>query len=212
MKKIDLSSWDRKEHYEYFRGMELPFFSISGNIDITGAVEYSALKKIPLFNIILYSVSRAVNDIPEMRLRIRGEEVVSHEATHPSFTMKTGDGLFCFCTVPYSRDPSEFFRALEKERTKSSSDPDIDDEGFTDELIYITVIPWISFSSITHPVGELKKDSIPRISWGKYIKNGEVTLLPFAVHLHHALCDGSHAGRLFNDLEKMMGSSGERPF
>ncbi len=55
---------------------------------------------------------------------------------------------------------------------------------------------------MTHPIALDRDDSIPRIAWGKYFKDGEKTLLPFSIQANHALMDGVHAGRYVERLQR----------
>jgi len=70
-----------------------------------------------------------------------------------------------------------------------------------DDLIYITCIPWISFTHLSHTISLNKNDSVPRISWGKYFMENNKVLLPFSVQVNHALVDGIHIGRYFLKLQ-----------
>ena len=47
--KIDITSWNRKEHFEFFSTFEEPFFSITTPIDMTIAYEKAKVKQIPFF-------------------------------------------------------------------------------------------------------------------------------------------------------------------
>ncbi|MCC8197428.1 MAG: hypothetical protein LIP06_02330 [Tannerellaceae bacterium] len=78
------------------------------------------------------------------------------------------------------------------------------DSDTTDDLIYITCIPWISFTHLYHTISLNKDDAVPRISWGKYYKNGDKVLLPFSVQVHHALADGIHVGKYIQKLQNYL--------
>jgi chloramphenicol O-acetyltransferase type A len=78
------------------------------------------------------------------------------------------------------------------------------DEPGRDDLLYITSIPWVSFTGITHPVHMNPVDSIPRISWGKYFEEYNKIKLPLSVQVHHALADGVHMGQYFNNLQEIL--------
>ena len=73
-----------------------------------------------------------------------------------------------------------------------------------DDLVYITCLPWIKFTHISHTISLNKDDSVPRISWGKYYKQGERTLLPFSVQVHHALADGYHVALFVDKLQQFI--------
>ena len=71
-----------------------------------------------------------------------------------------------------------------------------------DDLIYITCIPWISFTHISHTISINRNDSVPKISWGKYYKDGDKVLLPFSVQVNHALIDGFQIGKYVEKLQE----------
>jgi len=68
---------------------------------------------------IVYAISRAANSVPELRLRIRGGDVIEHELVHPSFTVLAEDELFSFCMIDYCEDFGRFTE-LARERIAAS--------------------------------------------------------------------------------------------
>jgi len=70
-----------------------------------------------------------------------------------------------------------------------------------DDLIYYSSIPWISFTSFSHASDNKSGISIPKIVFGKYFQKGNKTLMPVSVEVHHALMDGIHVGKFFNDFQ-----------
>jgi chloramphenicol O-acetyltransferase type A len=68
-------------------------------------------------------------------------------------------------------------------------------------------LPWLSFTSFSHARNWKREDSIPKIAFGKFIKEHGRTLLPFSVEVHHALMDGLHVGRYISRLEEMLGDA-----
>ncbi|RCC65119.1 hypothetical protein C6B28_28665 [Escherichia coli] len=39
-------------------------------------------------------------------------------------------------------------------------------------------------------------------SAGKYYTQGDKVLMPLAIQVHHAVCDGFHVGRMLNELQQ----------
>ncbi len=37
---------------------------------------------------------------------------------------------------------------------------------------------------------------------GKYIRKATKVLMPLAIQVHHAVCDGFHVGRMLNELQQ----------
>ena len=57
IKEIDMNSYPRKSHFEYFRNMAYPYVGATVNIDITCLFNVIKRKNLPFFfNYTLYSI------------------------------------------------------------------------------------------------------------------------------------------------------------
>lgn len=204
MKFVDIENWKRKDHYNYFKQLDYPHFNICGNVDITNFYKYIKKDKLPFFVSVLYASTKTANSIKEFRYRIREEKLIEHAIVSPSFTVMGEDEVFSFCTVNFIEKYSDFKNKALEEIEKTKNNVNIKDEPGRDDLLYITSIPWISFTNITHPIQMKPVDSIPRISWGKYFEESGKIKLPFSVQAHHALVDGVHVGRFFNTIQEIL--------
>lgn len=204
MKYLDIDNWERKDHYNYFRQMDYPHFNICGNVDITNFYRFTKEKGNPFFISILYIAVKTANSIKEFRYRIREEKVVEHEIVSPSFTVMTPNEAFSFCTVKFIDNYDNFKANALLKIEKAKNNIKIEDEPGKDDLLYITSIPWISFTNITHPIQMNPVDSIPRISWGKYFQENGKIKLPLSVQAHHALVDGVHVGQYFMIIQEIL--------
>jgi chloramphenicol O-acetyltransferase type A len=72
-------------------------------------------------------------------------------------------------------------------------------------LLFMTAIPWVSFTSFMHPMNLQPPDSVPRFAWGKFFKDGDRIKMPLGVQVHHALMDGIHVGRYYNAVQEYLG-------
>lgn len=204
MKYIDIENWKRKDHYNYFKQLDYPHFNICGNVDITNFYKYVKGNNIPFFISVLYTSTKTANSIKEFKYRIRGNNVIEHETVNPSFTVMTEGEVFSFCTSNFVDDFTMFKYNTLNQIEKVKNNISIEDEPGRDDLLYITSIPWISFTNITHPIQMKPVDSIPRISWGKYFEEGGKIKLPLSVQAHHALVDGIHVGQFFNNFQEIL--------
>ncbi|MHB1391963.1 MAG: CatA-like O-acetyltransferase [Clostridia bacterium] len=156
----------------------------------------------------LYASVKAANSIEQLRYRIRQDKVVVHDTVSPSFTIMTSKEVFGFCTVEFEDNYKEFYMSASEEIAKAKEQVSIEDEPGRDDLLYITSIPWVSFTNITHPIQMRPVDSIPRISWGKYFEEKVRVKLPLSVQAHHALVDGAHIGQYFIKLQELLNNPG----
>lgn len=202
MKVIDLKQWERTAHFNFFKRMDYPQYNICVNLDITNFIESLKPKDIPFYYAMIYAASHSINQVEEFRYRIRKEQVILHDIIHPSFTdMSEGSELFKMVTVDMQAS-MEAFTVKAEEKSRQQQDPFVfkDVEG-RDDLIYITCIPWVSFTSLSHTISFNKDDSVPRLAWGKYFNDGDRIMLPFSVQAHHSFVDGLHMGRYVDRLQ-----------
>jgi chloramphenicol O-acetyltransferase type A len=204
MKIIDIENWKRRDHFILYRNLDFPYVNITTNLNITNLYKLAKANQVSLFSSIAYLATRAANSIPELRLRIRGEQVVEHDLVHPSFTVLTDDETFGFATIQYSPDFSTFQQNVTKGIEATKLDPTIHDEPGRDDLIFLTTFPWASFTQVSHPVSINPPDSFPRVTWGKYFDQGDQRLMPLSLFANHALVDGLHVGRFFEFIQTWM--------
>jgi chloramphenicol O-acetyltransferase type A len=201
MREIDVQTWPRRKHFETFSAFNHPHFNLCVNVDLT--VFNPAVKERGLsFTVaIIYVICRASNDIPEFRCRIRGRKVVEHEIVNAGVTILASEDLFTFCTLDYVENFSQFAaRAAEriahvKEHPTLAIDPEKDD------MLYMTALPWVAFTSFAHPMQLHPTDSIPRFAWGKAFEEGQLLKMPLSAQGHHALMDGIHIARFYDRVQ-----------
>jgi len=204
MKKIDLQSWKRKEHYEFFEQFDEPFFSFTANVDCGDSYNYAKKNGLSFFALYLFESLVAVNQIPEFRLRIVDDEVIEYEAIHASSTIGRTDGTFGFSFISFNGDFAVFLKELKAEISAVAA---CDGLRFTEnmmraDVIHFSAIPWIQFTALSHPRNFKRRDSVPKITFGKVIHENNKALLPVGVHAHHGLMDGIHVGRFLELFEQ----------
>jgi len=204
MRYIDMETWPRREHFQLFGSYNHPHWGLCANVDITafhGLVKERGLNFTVAW---VYVLARVANAIPEFRQRIHGNQVVEFDIVHPAITVLTErDDLFSFCLFDYCEDFAEFAppaverMASARARATLGSTPD-------DNWLYMSAIPWVSFTSFRHPMPLHPTDSVPRFAWGKYFEDGGRLKMPLDVQGHHALVDGLHIGRYYQLLQDLL--------
>ena len=205
MKTIDIETWPRAAHYQFFKRMDYPHYNICANIDITNFLKKTKSKGLPFYYSMTFAVMSVLNTMDEFKYRIRGENVVLHDVVHPAFSdMPKDSDNFKMVYTQMSETIEEFTReAKQRSQNQTASFVKQDLEG-RDDLVYITSIPWVSFTNISHTISFNKDDSVPRLSWGKHFSDSGKTLMPFSVQAHHSFVDGVHMGRLFEALQEYL--------
>lgn len=204
MQKIDLQNWPRLHHFEFFKMFNHPHFNMCANIDLTKFYPYIKRQKFSFTIAIVYVISKAANAVPEFRFRIWGEEIVDHEIVSPSLTILLDNDLFTFCPIDYDRDFNTFAERAVRSIAAVKIQPSLQDPPGRDDLLFMTAIPWVSFTSFTHPMRLHPSDSIPRFAWGKFFEEGKRIKMPLSVQGHHAIMDGIHMGKFYGFLQDIL--------
>lgn len=210
MKKINFTSAHRQKHFEFFKAMSNPHFGITANVDITHFLDVvrngADIRFTPA---IVYMITRTAHEIPVFKWRIRNDEVVEHDMIRPSFAVPTNTGAFSFCTVDYDEDPMVFHKMAVDQMEEMKRNPSFEDEPGMDNYLYLSSFPWASFTSVQHAMNYNPTDSVPRIVWGKYFKEGDKVMMPLGVHAHHAVVDGSDIGAYYQLIQRLLKKSEE---
>ena len=174
------------------------------NVDVTAFHPFVKLHGYSLTVAVAYVIARAANAIPEFRWRIRGDQVVEHDSVHPSFTILVKDDLFSFCTVEYADAFAEFAKRAAERIAYVKAHPALENDPGKDDMLYMSPIPWVSFTSFAHPMQLHPADSVPRFAWGRILEEGGSLKMPLAAQGHHAVMDGIHMGRFYEKAQECL--------
>jgi chloramphenicol O-acetyltransferase type A len=202
-KKLNIDTWNRKSQYEFFRKYDNPFFNICSEVDVGKLFEFTEKNKLSFFISSLYLSLKAANETEEFRYRILNDEVVIYESVNAGSTVLNDDNTFSFCYFDYKPDFQRFYYSaaelLNNSKTRTGLDPR--DEELN--MIHYSIIPWISFSSISHPRKFNTDDSIPKIVFGKYYLKNSSLMMPVSIEVHHSLMDALHVGNYLHHLQEL---------
>lgn len=204
MKKfIAMETYPRKSHFEYFGSLAYPYVGFTANVDVTNPIRFAKEKGGSSFLAILYVAVKAANAVPELRQRIVDGKIVEFDYCNVGYTVAMPDKTFCNCHTESRMSIEEFFvdaKARQQEAMKHPGfvNPDEDETG----LIFASCIPWLAFTQCIQPA-PIPADSNPRIVFGKYIKEGEKTLMPLHIQCNHALVDGYHLSEFYRIFQEM---------
>ena len=202
--KINLETWNRKEHFLFFKQMEEPFYGITTTIDCTKGYNESKQLGISFFTYYLHQTLMAVNAVENFRLRICNEEVFLFDSISASATVMRADQTFGFSLMEYSENMSDFAKIVTSEIDRIQTTTGIITTEYPENLIHFSALPWIDFTSLSHARSFTWPDSCPKISFGKLtVENGK-KIIPVSVHVHHGLVDGYHVGLFLEKLQELL--------
>lgn len=208
MKKINLNTWNRKEHFGFFNQMEEPFFGLTVDLDMTKAYPFCKEQGISFFLYYLHTSIKAANTIENLRYRIVGEEVIAYEVLHVNTVMLRTDKTFVFTYIPFVEDFGEFSRLARKtfEQAEATTGIGLNDDTSRPDCIHYSTLPWIHFRSFSHARGFSYPDSTPKFMFGKMEEKQGKLLMPMSINVHHALVDGYHVGVFLKSFQDLLRS------
>ncbi|MBX2929174.1 MAG: hypothetical protein KF852_15165 [Saprospiraceae bacterium] len=203
-RKIDLTSWPRKEHFLFFKDFEEPFFGLCVTVDCTGAYGASQKDGHSFFLSYLHKALAAANATEAFRCRIDQGEPVVFDQINASPTVGRDDGTFGFSYMDYHPDFAVFEGAGKKEmeRIKRGSGLELSDEKL--DVIHFSSVPWIRFSGLSHARRFSIGDSIPKITFGKMTDDNGRKTMPMSIHAHHGLVDALHVGQFLEHFQDLL--------
>jgi len=189
LKSIDIKTWNRRQHFEHFKALANPFFTVTIPFNVSKAYDFSKKNKVSFFGKYLHDCMKAINDVENFRYRILDDKVVDFEVIHASATISREDHTFGFSFIEYDEDLNVFIKNLEKEKNRIQNTNELYPPKNGLDCIHCSAMPWFDFTGHKEPVSG-KQESIPELAFGKVV-NGRMNV---AVNVNHALVDGYHVG------------------
>lgn len=205
--KLNLDTWNRKEHFLFFKQMQEPFFGVTVTIDCTKAYENAKAKGISFFTYYLYKTLEAVNAHENFRYRISGDEVHIYNRIDVSATILRDDKTFGFSYIEFDNDLSVFAQNTKTEITRIQNTTGLLTTEYPENLIHFSALPWINFTSFSHARNLSLPDSCPKISFGKMMDENRTKTMSMSIHVHHGLMDGYHVGEFVALFQELMDAS-----
>lgn len=202
--KLNIDTWERKDHFHFFNQFEEPFFGVTISVDCTTAYSMSKQTATSFFLYYLYKSLQAANAIEPFKYRIEANEVIVYEQANASPTINRQNGTFGFAYIDYYADFKTFLREAKKEIDRVQNSTGLVPAIAGENVIHYSSLPWLHFTSVAHARAFSFKDSIPKITFGKMILEGNKRVMPLSVHVHHALMDGYHVGQFVNLFQQLM--------
>lgn len=204
-KIIDRENWSRKEYFEHYFSNVPCTYSMTTKLDITKIIE----SKKKLYPAMLYYLTTIVNRHVEFRIAFnKDNELGVYDEMLPCYTIFHKDTeTFSNLWTVYCKDYEEFYKMYENDLRQYGNQkgmfgkPDVPDNCFT-----VSMIPWVSFEGFNLNLQKGYDYLLPIFTMGKYYEENGRILLPLAIQVHHAVCDGFHVCRFINELQELINS------
>ena len=197
-----MENYPRRGHFEYFSKMPDPYFGVTVNVDVTELAVFCKREKASFYLSFIHAAALAANAVPELRQRICGGKIVEYDFCETSHIELAADGTYCYCSLRHDMAWKEYLSYAAEKRADCLRDPGIEEDDDAEGQFFVTALPWLHYSSLTLPTND-GFASNPRFACGKYEADADGRLqLPVTVMANHALADGLHIAKFYENLNK----------
>ena len=196
---IDLSTYPRREHFQHYLEKVPCSYSMTVQLEITPLL-HTGYK---LYPVLIHCISRAVNKSSAFRMGLdaNGNPGI-YDTVFPSYTIFHKDTeTFSSLWTEYHEDFSQFHQAYQRDLAQYGDDKAFSPKPPISNAFYISAIPWVTFQSFQLTIGG-SQSLAPIFTFGRYFESDGRTLLPLALQVHHAACDGYHAAQFVDALQE----------
>ena len=204
MKRIDLDTYPRRDHFNHFCAMAYPYAGVTVDVDVTDLLALCRDKGYSFYLMVLHAVALAADEVPEFRRRIDHGGIVEYDECPTSHIELKPDGTYAYCTLRHHMPLADYLAQAESARTAAREGGSIEEEDDVQSMYFISTLPWLHYTQLIQPVA-CGEESNPRITWGKYQANDKGRMMmPLSVLVHHALADGIHIAKFYEAFNQQM--------
>ena len=204
MKRIDLDTYPRRDHFNHFCAMAYPYAGVTVDVDVTDLLSLCREKGDSFYLMVLHAVALAADDVPEFRRRIDHGGIVEYDECPTSHIELKPDGTYAYCTLRHHMPLAEYLAQAESARTAAREGGSIEEEDDVQSMYFISTLPWLHYTQLIQPVA-CGEESNPRITWGKYQADDKGRMMmPLSVLVHHALADGIDIAKFYEAFNQQM--------
>ena len=201
--KLNIEEWNRKEHFNFFKTFDTPYYGVTVQLDCTRAYRQAKASGVSFYSYYLHKTLVAINASENFKYRIDGDDVYICDQVDASSTILRDDHTFGFSHIIFNPDIAEFHKGVVQEIERIKGTTGLFTTRPLTDVIHFSALPWVNFTSISEAFNKNAGDSCPKIAVGKLTEVDGRKVMPFAIHVHHALIDGYHLG-LFLDMLQLL--------
>ncbi|MBB1303133.1 MULTISPECIES: CatA-like O-acetyltransferase [unclassified Pseudoalteromonas] len=204
MTPIDLATWPREQHFSLFKEFTQPYFNVCVQLDMGALYQHCKSQQCSFFHAYIYATLQASNAYQPMLLRIIDGVPWQLAAQRASVVELADDDTFRFSYFSQQATLNDFQIHANRVSLAAKQQPLFSTafaqtEGQTD-LIHISVLPWLNFTSFSHAHTQGNHFGIPKLVFGQF--DAQKGTMPISIDVHHALMDGLHVAKFIEQLQQ----------
>ena len=208
--KVDIDEWSRGSLFQFYIEKMRIVMSLTVDINVAPLITYTKKNALKFYPAMIWVVSKVINSHDEFKYSWDTDgNLIRWDSISPSYTIfNRDDECFSKFVTEYTDDIFEFYqrtvddqRKYQEERAIIGNQP----QNFFD----VSCLPWVKYKHFDVHVFDEGKFLAPVLTWGKYEVHNGNALMPLTMNIHHAVADGFHLSRFFNEVQELIDSYAE---
>lgn len=201
---INMDTWARTDCFNHFLNNAKCTYSITVNIDITNLYNYIRTSKLRFYPTFTWVVSKAINKYQEFKMAFDNEGRVGFfDEIGPSFSVlndktKIMSDLYTSFDNAFANFYENMVNALNSYREDTNFTTQ-----FQNNFFIVSCLPWFTYTSFNVNNEGSSPFLFPIVTWGKFFEEGNKTIIPVTIQVHHAVADGYHCSLFFSDVKEI---------
>jgi chloramphenicol O-acetyltransferase type A len=190
----------RQEHFDFFRTYEMPFYTITFDLDVTEVTAFSKEHGYPVYLTQCFLFTRGMSRVEDFRYRVVDDRIVLYDRLEIAATLPAPDGAFSFAHFEHEPDLEAFLHRAESvsKRARERATLTATAEGNT---VLFTSIPGVRFTGFTHATPSDRTDGRARVAFGRFFEESGRLMAPVGLGVNHIFIDGVAIGRLVEEVQ-----------
>ncbi|MBQ5328905.1 MAG: chloramphenicol acetyltransferase [Oscillospiraceae bacterium] len=208
---VDIENWSRGKLFSHYMDYMRIVLSLTVEIDVTPLKKYSGKTGLGFYPLMIWAVSKVINSHDEFKFGWNEKgELIKWDFVSPSYTVfHKEDENFTKMLTEYSDDIFEFCKRVDKDRKEHENERAIV-KNHPANFFDVSCLPWVKYKHFDMHVFDEGKFLAPVVTWGKYEEENGKLMMPLSMNINHAVADGFHLSRFFNEVQEIINSFNEK--
>lgn len=204
---VNLNEWRRGSLFQFYLDKMRIVMSLTVDVDVTNLKVYSKAHHLDFYPLMVWVVSKIINAHDEFKYGWDADgNLIKWDFVSPSYTdFHTEDETFTKMVTEYADDLLEFYGRMAADRERYKNDRAVLEDQ-PKNFFDVSCLPWVRYTHFDVHVFDEGKFLAPVVTWGKYEPTDGKLIMPLTMNIHHAVADGFHLSRFFNEVQELMDS------
>ena len=195
-----IDDYYRRQHFDFFKSFEVPFYTITFNLDVTAVKELSRDRGYPIYLTQCYLFARGMGRVEDFRYRVIDDQIVLFDHLDIAATLPAPDGAFSFAQFDHDPDLKGFLRRAESVSQRARKAATLEATGESNAILF-TSLPGVRFTGFTHATPSDRSDGRARVAFGQFFEDCGRLMVPVGLGVNHIFIDGAAIGKLVEEVQ-----------